>query len=289
MRDRLRKIKLTIEMREAATAYTFLIPWLIGFGLFVCYPLGYSLYISFHEVRVSGMGVKYIPLGWQNYTNAFLKDNTFAFDLFNYFKQTLITIPMIVIFALFVALMLNIRFPGRMLFRTVFFLPVIFATGQVLTELFDQNAGGLSILDQYDITGFIQQNLPKTLAEPILEVLQTFIIILWFSGVQVLIYIAGMQTIGKSVYEAARIDGASPWEVMWKITLPGTAPFIVLNLMYTIVDMFTFPLSPILKYINLGSNFGYTAAIGWIYFTFVFLLIVVTLAIANRFSIRQNK
>ncbi|MFC5404774.1 carbohydrate ABC transporter permease [Cohnella soli] len=282
------------EKRQSLVGYLFLLPWLIGLCAFVLYPLGYSLYMSLHKVRITSDGLRMKPVGWDNYKYAFLQDNQFVLMFVAVLKETLMYIPIITVFALFVAVLLNFKFPGRMLFRAVFFLPVIFTTGQVLTEIFNQGAGGLDILVKYDVASFIQYNLPQFWAEPLLNVLRAFVLILWYSGVQIIIFIAGLQTIGRTVYEAATIDGASPWETFWKITLPAISPFIVLNILYTIVDLFTFPFSPILSWIswnmsNSSTGYGYASALGWIYFTSVFLLIMIVLGLTKKFVFTRER
>ncbi|PYI55440.1 carbohydrate ABC transporter permease [Paenibacillus flagellatus] len=286
---RKRRSRLSIEAQQAISGYVFLVPWLVGLGLFVLFPLGFSLYMSFQKVRFTGEGMKFEFKGWENYSYAFLSDNTFVAALINILKNTLLVIPIIVLFSLFVAILLNMKFRGRMGFRAVFFLPVIFSTGQVLSEIFNQKAGSLDMLNKYDIAGFVSANVPTFWAEPILTVLNLFVVILWYSGVQILIYLAGLQTIGTSVYEASLIDGATPWEMFWKITLPALTPFILLNVVYTIVDMFTVPLlNPVLNMIvsnmtvaNLG--YGYASAQGWIYFSVVFVLILIVLGLSRKF------
>lgn len=287
---RRRKSRMSIETQHALSGYLFLVPWLVGLGLFVLYPLGFSLYMSLQKVRFTGSGMKFEFKGLQNYSYAFLSDNTFVTALLNILKNSALVIPIIVIFSLFVAVLLNLKFPGRMAFRAVFFLPVIFSTGQVLTEIFNQKAGSLDMLANYDIAGFIAANVPKIWADPILTVLNLFVVILWYSGVQILIYLAGLQTIGASVYEASLIDGATPWEIFWKITLPALTPFILLNVIYTIVDLFTVPmLNPVLNMIvtnmsNPQLGYGYAAAQGWIYFVMVFVILLAVLGLSRRFT-----
>ncbi|WP_409343241.1 carbohydrate ABC transporter permease [Paenibacillus sp. MBLB4367] len=286
---RKRRSRLSIETQQAISGYLFLVPWLIGLGVFVLFPLGFSLYMSFQKVRFTGDGMKFEFKGWENYSYAFLSDNTFVAALAGIMKNTLLVIPIIVLFSLFVAILLNMKFKGRMAFRAVFFLPVIFSTGQVLSEIFNQKAGSLDMLNKYDIAGFVSANVPTFWADPILTVLNLFVVILWYSGVQILLYLAGLQTIGTSVYEASLIDGATPWEMFWKITLPALTPFILLNVVYTIVDMFTVPLlNPVLNMIVTNMSvptlgYGYASAQGWIYFTIVFLVLLAVLGLSRKF------
>ncbi|WNQ08987.1 sugar ABC transporter permease [Paenibacillus aurantius] len=283
-----KRVRLSVESQQAISGYLFLLPWLVGLAVFVFYPLGYSLYMSFHKIRFTGTGMKFEWKGFENYTYAFLSDNTFVAALLSILKNSVLVIPIIVVFSLFVAVLLNLKFKGRMAFRGIFFLPVIFSTGQVLTEIFNQKAGSLDLLNNYDVAGFLAANLPKLWADPILAVLNMFVVILWYSGVQILLYLAGLQTISTNVYEASMIDGATPWEIFWKITLPALTPFILLNVIYTIVDMFTLPLlNPVLSMItanmtNPNLGYGYSAAQGWIYFVMVFLILLLVLAAARK-------
>ncbi len=265
----------------------FMLPWIIGFCIFVAIPIGWSLFMSLHKVAVVPGGFKYDWIGMKNFKDAFVTDNIFPIELITYFQQMLLMVPMIVLFALLISLMLNQRFPGRFIYRAIFFLPVIFATGQVLSELFAQGAGEIPFLDQYNLEPLIEQYIGKEFAGTIMSVLSRAILILWYSGVQILIFIAGYQTISPTIYEAVRIDGASPWDSFWKITLPASVPFISLNILYTIIDLFTFPLNPVLAHIRenmfkMDTGYGYASALAWIYFGFIFVLIALVLLLFSR-------
>ncbi|WP_223285227.1 carbohydrate ABC transporter permease [Paenibacillus sp. PL91] len=265
----------------------FMLPWIIGFAMFVLIPISWSLFMSFNKVQVAVGGFKYEWIGFRNYRDAFLKDNVFPIELITYIQEMLLMVPIIVIFALLIALMLNQKFPGRFIYRALFFLPVIFATGQVLSELFLQGAGDIPFLEQYNLLPLVEEYVGKQFAETVMAVLGKAILILWYSGVQILIFIAGFQTISPTIYEAVRIDGASPWDSFWKITLPACVPFISLNVLYTIIDLFTFPLNPVLKHIKdnmfkVDTGYGYASALAWIYFGLIFALIALVLWLFNR-------
>ncbi|OBZ12586.1 carbohydrate ABC transporter permease [Bacillus sp. FJAT-26390] len=265
----------------------FMLPWMIGFAMFVLIPISWSLFMSFNKVQVAVGGFKYEWIGFRNYRDAFLKDNVFPIELITYIQEMLLMVPIIVIFALLIALMLNQKFPGRFIYRALFFLPVIFATGQVLSELFLQGAGDIPFLEQYNLLPLVEEYVGKQFAETVMAVLGKAILILWYSGVQILIFIAGFQTISPTIYEAVRIDGASPWDSFWKITLPACVPFISLNVLYTIIDLFTFPLNPVLKHIKdnmfkVDTGYGYASALAWIYFGLIFALIALVLWLFNR-------
>ncbi|MBP1996843.1 carbohydrate ABC transporter permease [Paenibacillus eucommiae] len=257
-------------------------PWVIGFLVFMAFPLGYSLFMSFHQVKILADGIQYKAVGWKYYKFILFENGELLYNqLIPFLRQAIMMLPVIIIFSLLVAIMLNQKFPGRTVFRSIFFLPVIFTTGQVVMEFMNQGEGELGFLQQFNVSSLVSQSLSSTWAGPIITIMSNFVLILWYSGVQILIFLAGRQTISPSVYEAARIDGASPWEVFWKITLPGLIPFILLNLIYTTVDLFTFPTNPILNQVN-SSNYGQSSALAWIYFLLIFVFLGLLFFIFTR-------
>lgn len=277
-----KKRRLSGQTIRKVEGTLFIAPWAIGFLAFMLFPLGYSLYMSFHQVRILGTGIEITPVGLKHYKYIMLENAAILYNqLFPFLRQSLIMLPIILIFSLLVAIMLNQKFPGRALFRSIFFLPVIFTTGQVVREFMNQGEGDLGFISRYNVTSLVSTNLSATWASPIITVMGSFVLILWYSGVQILIFLAGRQTIGISVYEAARIDGATPWEVFWKITLPGMTPFILLNLIYTTVDLFTFPTNPILTQVN-SSNYGQSSALAWIYFIIILVFLGLVLWVFQR-------
>lgn len=282
-----RKAYIKLLLREYGVGYLFLLPWIVGFSCFVAFPVGWSLYNSFNKVLISSGSFKYQWVGLDNYKRMLITDNAYPIVLYSLFQEMLIIIPLILIFSFFVSLVLNQKFPGRGLMRAVFFLPVIFATGQVLMELFAQGAGEVPFMDQYDLAPILQQYFSERTSNTLMTVLSRAVIILWYSGVQILIFIAGFQTIPKSIYEAIRVDGATPWESFWKITFPGMLPFIGLNAVFTIVDLFTFPFNPVLQIIknNMFSpttGYGYASAQAWLYFLLILILLGITLWLTYR-------
>ncbi|MEI7025425.1 carbohydrate ABC transporter permease [Paenibacillus sp. y28] len=260
----------------------FIAPWIFGFLVFIAFPLGYSLSMSFQRVKITAGGIETTPVGLQYYREILLADGGLLYnDLLPFLRQVVIMIPVIVVFSLLVAILLNQRFLGRGFFRAVFFLPVIFSTGQIIQEFITQGEGTLGFVEEMDLGGLITTYLPSSWAVPMVNIISSFVLVLWYSGVQILLFLAGRQTIAKSVYEAARIDGADPWATFWKITLPGMTPFIGLNLIYTVVDLFTFPSNPIISKVN-TQNYGLSSALAWIYFLIVLLFLGLVFFIFNR-------
>jgi ABC-type sugar transport system permease subunit len=277
-----KKFKLPSTAIRKLEGSIFIAPWVIGFLTFVAFPLGYSFYMSFNKVKITGSGIQYTPVGFQYYRNILFVDGGLLYnDLIPFLRQAIVMIPVIVVFSLLVAILLNQKFIGRSFFRAIFFLPVIFSTGQIITEFITQGQGTLGFVEQFDVASFIQTYLPKAWATPIVTVMNSFVLVLWYSGVQILIFLAGRQTITASVYEAARIDGADPWETFWKITLPGLTPFILLNLIYTVVDLFTYPSNPIVAKVN-TTDYGLSSALAWIYLTIVLAFLGIIFIITAR-------
>ncbi|WP_238177812.1 carbohydrate ABC transporter permease [Paenibacillus contaminans] len=277
-----KRSKLSGQAIRKLEGSLFIAPWFIGFLAFMAFPIGYSLYMSFHQVAIMSTGIEVNPVGLKHYKYILLENGDILYNsLFPFLRQSLFMIPIILIFSLLVAIMLNQKFPGRPLFRSIFFLPVIFTTGEVVREFMTQGEGELGFLQRYNIASLVSENLSAAWGGPIVAVMGSFVLILWYSGVQILIFLAGRQTIGASVYEAARIDGATPWEVFWKITLPGMTPFILLNLIYTTVDLFTFPTNPILSQVS-SNNYGQSSALAWIYFVIILVFLGIALWVFQK-------
>lgn len=283
-----KKRKIRASFIRKVEGSMFIAPWAIGFLIFMLFPIAYSFYMSFHNVRIlaTGLDVQYVGVKYYKYI-MFENANILLNSLFPFLRQALLMLPVIIVFSLLVAIILNQKFRGRGFFRAIFFLPVIFTTGQVVREFMTQGEGELDFLMQYNLTAIVSQNLPSTWAGPLVNIMANFVLILWYSGVQIIIFLAGRQTISASVYEAARIDGANPWDVFWKITLPAMMPFVLLNLIYTTVDLFTFPTNPILSQVN-TANYGQSSALAWIYFAIIFVFLALVFFLFSRVQKAQD-
>ncbi|HZG84006.1 sugar ABC transporter permease [Paenibacillus sp.] len=276
--------RLSAETISRVEGGLFLAPWILGFLLFMAFPILYSFYMSFHQVRVLATGIEVKYRGLENYKFILFTDGSVFYDnLIPFLQQALFMIPIILVFSLLVAIMLNRKFAGRLFFRVVFFLPVIFTTGEVIYEFISQGEGSVGFLERYNIASYIHDIFPGEWASSIMAVMNSIVLVLWYSGVQILLFLAGRQTISNSVYEAARIDGATPWETFWKITLPGMIPFILLNAIYTIVDLFTFPTNPVISRVT-TEDYGTSSALAWVYFGVIFLFLLAMYFIFARMT-----
>ncbi|MBH0173756.1 sugar ABC transporter permease [Fictibacillus sp. 23RED33] len=263
------------------TGLLFVSPWIIGFLVFTAFPLLYSLFLSFQEVKITTDGIKTNFVSFGNYEYAFSVDGTFVDRVLKYLEEMVISVPIIIVFSLIIALLLNQKIKFRGLFRTIFFLPVIIASGPVIKELIDQGITTIPSIEQYAIYQALNDNPDGFFNGILLYLIKNLIVILWYSGVQILIFLAALQKMDKQIFEAAKIDGASNWEFFWKITLPSLKPMIIVNLIYTIVTYSIFSLNPIIEHIQknmfkVDTGYGYASALSWIYF----LIIAAALAIA---------
>lgn len=275
--------------------YLFISPWVIGFCLFLAWPLVRSFILSFHELEAVNINnVRWV--GIDNYRQAFFVDAQYFPILVEQIKQTFVNTPAILIFSLFVAMLANQRLRGITAFRGIFFLPVVIGSANVIQTLFGQGVGSDTFGGNQDVGTFLLQFLGPTWALNVILVLGRMSLVLWASGVQILIFMAGLKSIGSSYYEAGRIDGATDWELFWKITVPLISPFVLLNIIYTVVDTFTSSFSvqgivnttgtfqtkqgqTVLQYIQQTAfagqfRLGYAAALGWIYFLIIFVVLM---------------
>ena len=268
---------ISMKMRHHLEGYSFISIWLIGFALFMAVPLGRSLVYAFQELSLKNNKLQGTYVGFRNFRQAFTVDVDFPSQLMSTVGTMILQVPLILIFAMFSAILLNRDFKGRMFFRGIFFLPVIVASGTVLTKLRDSGADQLPIFARYDLVSILSDYIPMDLAMPLLGGLEALTSVMWDSGVQILIFLAGLQSISLSLYEAAKCDGATPWESFWKITFPMITPMILVNTLFSIVNSFTKTDNKVMTYINdvvfKKSNYGYASAMGWIYFVIIFIII----------------
>ncbi|MDI9508188.1 MAG: sugar ABC transporter permease [Bacillota bacterium] len=277
-------------------AYSFIGVWIFGFAVFMAFPLVASLVFSLSNVSVLGTGLEVKPSGFKNFIAIFEIEDGFVFleKLADFLVELLFRLPIIIVFSIIIAVLLNRKFRGRALFRSIFFLPVIISSGPVINELISQGAGGTNIINSYGFISIIEESLNPTLAKPLVALFSEIIIVFWFSGVQILIILAGLQKIDRSIYEAASVDGAGPWEKFWKITLPALSNLIFVNIIYTVVLLATFSENEVIQHIRGSMNkidqnysyYGIASAMAWIYFIVILAVLGI---LALLFMPRERK
>ncbi len=276
------------QTRRTLEAMAFALPWLIGVCVFFAYPLLSSIRLSFSQItKVAGWEMGFV--GLQNFKQLF-SDKNFTTAFLNSLKDMVIFVPSVVILSMIIAVLLNTKMALRGVFRSIFFLPVLLGAGYILQQLLGENVDAAAAEAGYTMTTEMTrgiempQNLQVLLPEGFVSVIEAIFSqitkILWRSGVQILIFLSGLQSISDSVYESARVDGATEWEMFWKITMPSLAPVTLLTIVYTIVDCATDTSSPIISLIvtttsggDTNSNMGYAAAMSWAYLAVVLVMI----------------
>ncbi|MGO4936349.1 carbohydrate ABC transporter permease [Fundicoccus sp. Sow4_H7] len=273
--------------------YLFVSPWIIGFLILTLFPLGYSIYLSFQSVRITSTGIQTQPVQFQNFQQALTGDIEFINRMVNFLREIFIAVPLIVILALIIAVLLNqpIRFKG--FFRTLFFLPVIISSGPVLDKLIGLGITSIPFVDTDPLYVFLTTQMGSVIGSVITYIVNNIIILLWFSGVQILIFISALQKVDKQVYEAAAIDGASGWEAFWKITLPSLYPMILVNIIYTTVMYSVSGLNQVIDHIQanmfqIETGFGYSSALSWLYFLMIIVILLVFVGVLWFFSRKSS-
>ncbi len=282
-----RQSGMSIKQRNAIKGYAFLTPWIFGFCVFIAYPIVYAIILSLNLIRLQPTGTEYTWKGLFFYDFALNTNTSFRTALTAQVTMICYMTPIILVFSLIIALLLNGKFKGRAFFRGAFFMPVIIMSGPAISQLLTQYTVDFSE-DSPFIFDFLS-SLPDVLATPTQYVLNNLVLILWFCGVQILIFLAGLQSIGSDLYEAASIDGAGDWEKFWKITLPHLSPLILISGVYTIVDIANYSRGNVNTLIT-GQIFhqkylySYSAAMAWMYFLVVAALLLVLLLIFKFFG-----
>jgi len=283
--------RITHKRRENFIGIAFIFVWIVGYAIFTLYPVFYSLYLSMFKVRMDGRNLDLRFEGINNYRAVFLSDPYYVTILGEYAIEMIINVSITIVFALIIAMLINQDIKGKGMWRTVFFLPVIITSGPVIATLINQGATTLPSIDDYAFIDQMLANIGGFLASPVQALFNQILLVFWFAGIQILILLAGLQKIDRSIYEAASIDGAGPWESFWKITLPSLMPLITVTVIYTVVSMSVFSLNEVIIYIQnimlgestpaLTTGYGYSAALAWVYFVVMSLIILLFVGLLN--------
>ena len=303
----------SLDRKKARAGWIFILPFLIGLALIYIPVIYDSMMYSFNEIKIlQGGGYKLIYVGFKNYQEALFVDPSFVRVLTSGVQRLVFDIPAIVVFALFIAVLLNQKMAGRAAFRAIFFVPVILSTGLISDidignimlqymgmtgSAIDTGAGAdtvAQIVSASDISWLFRSMAVGTeLVSYVSDMINNIYDIINRSGVQMLIFLAGLQSIAPAVYESCSIDGASAWETFWKITIPMISPMILVNTIYTVIDSFTASSNQVMSYISAvydepGGNV-ISSAMSWMYFLIVVLLIAVVSAVLSAYVFYQRR
>ena len=281
----------TYQHRQNKYGYAFMAPWIVGFLLFTLFPFVATIFLSFMNVKKAATGYVLKFSGINNYITAFIKNSDFLPALLSYLKMIIPYTFIVVVLSFIIAYLLNKIKTGKGLLRTIYFLPVIIMSGPVMSQLLDvQNAaaeatqkvsGAVDAADQYSNIFIMQmiQSYSAPLATTLAQVFDQLSIILWFTGIPIVLFINGLQKINVSIYEAAKIDSANAWQIMWKITIPMLRQIGMIITIFTVIQLGTYEaINPVYTLIleqtgDTASGLGYAATYAWIYSIIVLIIV----------------
>lgn len=302
----------SLDRRKARAGWFFVLPFVVGFALIYLPIVIDSIAISFSYITpLQGGGMELNFVGFENYRNALFVDPNYVQTLITGLKNLAFDIPAIIIFSLFMAILLNQKMAGRAAFRAIFFIPVILSTGimagieaqNIVGEYMDSAEGiddgsgtstAAEIVSAMDIERlFANMKVGTELVTYVVSMINNIYDIVNRSGVQMLIFLTGLQSISPAIYESCSIDGATAWETFWKITLPMISPMILVNAVYTIIDSFTANSNKVMKFLESAESQSHgrelSTAMAWMYFLIVILILAIISGILSAFVFYQRK
>ncbi len=309
-----RRKSKSLDKKKAKMGWIFVLPFVLIFLLVYVPILIDSINYSFHEIVIlPGGGFDLDFVGWDNYSYALFENPDFVQTLTTGIQQLVFDIPAIVIFSLFMAILLNQKMSGRTFFRAVFFVPVILSTGIIssieqqndaMNTMIDGGMGledmdegatqGVEVISAMDVQAlFANMKVGTELVDYVVDIVNNIYGIINRSGVQMLIFLAGLQSISPAIYESCTVEGATAWETFWKITFPMISPMILVNAIYTVIDAFTSSTNSVMTFISevAAETNGdvRSSAMSWMYFLIVMLIISVVSAIMSAYVFYQRR
>lgn len=287
---------LTLRRKNALWGLVFISPFLIGFIAFFLGPMSQSLQFAFNELKIQASGFTLDFVGWENFRYALRVDPDFTRVFTETTLRVLFELPTVIVFSFFAASLLNQQFRGRGIARVIFFLPVILTSGIVFKlesgDIFHEMLGYVS--SQTDVVSASQSvvrlllrlQLPDVFSQYIISAVSRIPDIINASAIPILIFLSGLQGIPSSLYEVAKIEGATGWETFWKVTFPLISPLFLTNIVYIVVDSFTRPGNSL---VDLISNtawgrgiYGVSVAMTWMYFAVIAVILIIVFAVLSR-------
>jgi ABC-type sugar transport system permease subunit len=308
-----KKKAASLEKKKARAGWIFVLPFVIGFVI-IYFPIVFeSIRASlFYTTKVDGKFVDTFNY-FNSYYQAFFHEDTgdFLQTLFSGIGEIVLDIPMILLFSLFMAVLLNQKMAGRAVFRAIFFVPVILSTGimdsidaSALDTYMESNEGiddgsgqdaASSIVSAMDVQRlFAGMAIGDGMLKYVTDAINNIYEIVNRSGVQMLIFLSGLQSISPAIYESVQIDGATAWETFWKITFPMISPMILVNAVYTVIDAFTTE-STVMTFINTASQslpeqgLAISTAMSWMYFLIVIAILALIAGVFGAYVFYQKK
>ena len=302
--EKVKKVKKPrgIESVRNSYGYKFIALWIVGQILFVIKPIIESITYSFSKVKVAAGGLEQEFIGFENWNTMLTKDALYVENLRNGVSSMLTSLPIIVALSLVLAIILNQNFKGRLIFRAIFFLPLVIATPLIMDilsnnwlqiPLFSMNSGA-----EYEYGGIIDfnqllsgLNLPSQINDLFTEYLGNVFGLIWSCGIQIILFLSGLQSIPEQLYEVSRVEGATKWEEFWYVTVPMLKDVILLVLVYTMISLFTALDNPVItqaySVMQKQQDYDMSSAMLWGYFIIVGLLLGLVLWAYKHFCLKK--
>ncbi|MCL2019078.1 MAG: sugar ABC transporter permease [Oscillospiraceae bacterium] len=299
--------RLSLSQKQAIKGLLFISPFVVGFMIFYLRSLVMTIQFSFSDIEVIDGGYSSTFVGFKHYIHALAEHASFKQDLVTSIMDMVVDVVLIIFFSLFMAILLNQKFRGRTLSRAVFFLPVILnsqAINTAITMARQMMMGGMSPVSadvaeaaavgtvnvMYYVYMFSDLGLPIGLLDYVIGAVTRINSIITASGVQLIIFIAALQSIPPSLYEVAKIEGATPYETFWKVTFPMVSPLIVTNVVYSFVDSFINSSVVNLSYETIfrNLNFALGSVFSLLSMLVVCLLLFITVSIISKRTFYYN-
>lgn len=239
--------RLELSKKRSLWGIIFLMPWLLGFLLFFLKPLLESIFYSFNDVKIAQGGIASSFVGFSNYIYAFKMDPNFNRLILTMVSSTLPNVLIVIIFSLLAAILINGKYPGRGIARTIFFIPIIMgssiagaklAGNDIISQEVAGNTGMSTFGSKLILDVLASTGLPTQIVGYVSGAVSGIFQVLSISGVPILIFLAALQSISPSLYEVAQIEGASGYETFWKVTLPMVSPMVLVSTVYSLIDAF---------------------------------------------------
>lgn len=286
-----------IEALRRRYGYAFVAHWVVGLITFFFIPVIYSVVYAFSDITMQAGGFAFKFVGFKNFSENLLKDPKYLDMIRNSLGSMFYSLPMVVSLSLILAVLLNQKYRGRAILRVVFFLPVIIESsvivrllsdGSINSPIFNMSTEGVGVFDYATILGNL--NLPEGITAYLTFFLSNAVTLTWSCGIQIVLFLAGLQGIPESLYEVSKIEGANKWEEFWQITVPMLRHVLSLVIVYSMISMFTSANNEIMeKAIKLmkTTNYSTASAMLWFYFVIVLAVIGIVLLLYNKLCIKK--
>ncbi len=288
-----------IEELKSRYGLMFILPWIIGLIMFFFLPIIQSLIYSFSDVAVGSNGVETTWVGLEHYITLLKSDPNYTTLLTESLSELAYSLPIILVLSLILAMILNQKFRGRLFFRALYFLPVIIASGYVMNLIFSTTdesltemgaAAGMSsgLITVEDLTGAL--NFSDEIAEFVSSAINNIFNLIWSCGIQIVLFLSGLQSIPATLYEASRVEGATKWEEFWFITFPMLSRITLLVGIFTMVELFINERNPLIEDIYLkirATQYDVPSAMIWFYFIIVAAVMGIVIFLFNKFVLKR--